>query len=80
MNSQAQGDFAMNRAMALNLHPSISRRLILGYDIWCQYGVHLLERFKKFDHLTFPDFLTELTGPDEVMVSTIATYAQLSDV
>ena len=48
--------------MKLNLHPRISRRLILGYDIWCQYGVHLLERFKKFKQLDFPDYLTELTG------------------
>lgn len=48
--------------MALNLDRRISVRLFLGYDIWCQYGVHLLERFRRFAHLSFPDFLEELTG------------------
>lgn len=60
--SQAQGDFALDNAMKINLHPSISTRLIIGYDIWCQYGVHLLERFRHFGHLDFPAFLEELTG------------------
>ena len=52
----------MNRSMLINMDWRISRRLILGYDIWCQYGVHLLKRFAEFGHLSFPDFLTELTG------------------
>lgn len=60
--SQAQCDFALDNAMKINLHPSISARLIIGYDIWCQYGVHLLERFRHFEHLDFPTFLEELTG------------------
>ena len=60
--SQAQADYALNNSMKLNLDPRISTRLILGYDIWCQYGVHLLERFRRFGHLSFPEFLTELTG------------------
>ena len=48
--------------MRFNLDRRISRRLVLGYDIWCQYGVHLLKRFIASDHLSFPQFLEELTG------------------
>ena len=48
--------------MRINLSPRFSRRLLLGYDIWCQYGVHLLERFKRSGHLSWPDYLEELTG------------------
>ncbi|VDC06701.1 unnamed protein product [Peniophora sp. CBMAI 1063] len=62
VENQAQADYALNNSMKLNLDPRISTRLIIGYDIWCQYGVHLLERFRRFGHLSFPEFLTELTG------------------
>ncbi|VDC06390.1 unnamed protein product, partial [Peniophora sp. CBMAI 1063] len=62
VENQAQADYALNNSMRLNLDPRISTRLIIGYDIWCQYGVHLLERFRRFGHLFFPDFLTKLTG------------------
>ena len=48
--------------MRINLCARFSRRLILGYDIWCQYGVHLLKRFKESGHLHWPDFLEELSG------------------
>lgn len=48
--------------MRLNLSPLFSRRLVLGYDIWCQYGVHLLERFRRNPHLSWPEYLEELTG------------------
>lgn len=61
-HSQAQADYALNRGMVINLDRRISTRLFLGYDIWCQYGVHLLERFRRFGHLSFPEFLEELTG------------------
>ncbi|KZV59636.1 hypothetical protein PENSPDRAFT_566187, partial [Peniophora sp. CONT] len=60
--NQAQADYALNRSMRINLSESFSRRLLLGYDIWCQYGVHLLERFRRSPHLTWPSYLQELTG------------------
>ena len=63
MNSQFLADLALNRSMALNLKPGLTTRLVLGYDIWCQYGVHLLKHFEKFGHLSFPAFLEELLGP-----------------
>ena len=52
----------MNGAIRFNITKRISRRIALGYDVWCQYGVHFLSRFKKFDHLKWPTYLEELTG------------------
>ncbi|KZV60285.1 hypothetical protein PENSPDRAFT_594254, partial [Peniophora sp. CONT] len=60
--NQWQADYTLNRSMRINLSRRFSRRLLLGYDIWCQYGVHLLERFRRNPHLEWPDYLEELTG------------------
>lgn len=60
--SQMQADYALSRAMRLNLHPDYSTRLLLGYDIWCQYGVHLMKRFENSGYLKWPESIKELTG------------------
>ncbi|KZV60085.1 hypothetical protein PENSPDRAFT_541778, partial [Peniophora sp. CONT] len=58
----AQADYALNRTMRLNMSDNVSNRFVLGYDIVCQYLIHLLLRFQHFDHLEWPHFIHERTG------------------
>ena len=46
----------MNNVFKLNVDVELVDRLQLLYDIWCRYGVHLRERFKRSPNMDFPEF------------------------
>lgn len=58
---QAYVDFALSEAIKAGNMVEI-KRLLLLYDINCQYSVHLLERFARNKNLTMPEDLEIVHG------------------
>ena len=59
--SSGPTDLALNHAFRLNIVLDLIMRLQILYDIWCRYGLHLLERFRR-SHFNWPDFVEVIGG------------------
>lgn len=60
-SSQKPTDRALNNAFRIYILIALISRIQFFYDIWCQYGAHLRDRFARNTDLSWPAF-TEVIG------------------
>ncbi|VDC03262.1 unnamed protein product [Peniophora sp. CBMAI 1063] len=59
---QGPADLALSKIFEVCTDAERVRRIQILYDIWCQYGKHLRERFDKSPHLSWPEFEEVMGG------------------